>query len=110
MPGLDPASRNLTRFNPIPAKTADLTIPVLVTVPNATAAGGACVKPTAGWPVVIVQHGLGGNRLTAAAIADSFADACFVVAAIDMPLHGITDTTNPLATRRRTSARSTSTS
>jgi hypothetical protein len=28
-------------------------------------------------------------------IADSFADACFIVAAIDLPLHGLTDTTNP---------------
>jgi dienelactone hydrolase len=95
VPGLDPASRNLTRFNPVPNKTADLTIPVFVTVPNATAAGGACVKPAAGWPVAIVQHGLTGNRFQAVAIADSFADACFVVAAIDMPLHGVTDTTNP---------------
>jgi dienelactone hydrolase len=95
VPGLDPASRNLTRFNPVPNKTADLAIPVFVTAPNATAAGGACVKPAAGWPVAIVQHGLGGNRLQAVAMADSFADACFVVAAIDMPLHGVTDTTNP---------------
>jgi len=76
-------------------KTADLTIPLLVTVPNATAAGGACAKPAAGWPVVIVQHGLGGNRTQALAIADSFADACFIVAAIDLPLHGLTNTTNP---------------
>jgi len=93
--GLDPTSRNLTRFNPVPLKTADLTIPLLVTVPNATAAGGACAKPTAGWPVAIVQHGLGGNRTNALAMADSFADACFIVAAIDLPLHGLTDTTNP---------------
>lgn len=93
--GLDPTSRNLTRFNPIPAKTADLTIPVFVTVPNATAAGGACVKPPTGWPVVIVQHAFSSNRLSAAAVADSFADACYVVAAIDMPLHGVTDTANP---------------
>lgn len=28
-------------------------------------------------------------------MADSFADACFIVASIDLPLHGITDTTNP---------------
>lgn len=94
--GLDPTSRNLTRFNPIPAKVVDLDIPVLVTVPNASAAGGACVKPVAGWPVVIVQHGLGGDRTQALAVADSFADACFVVAAIDHPLHGITSTLNPL--------------
>ncbi len=80
---------------PIPAKTADATVPVLVTVPNATAAGGACSKPTAGWPVAIVEHGFQGNRLTMLRIADAFADACFVVAAIDAPMHGITDKTSP---------------
>ncbi len=95
VPGFDQASRNVTRFNPVPAKTTDVTIPVLVTVPNATAAGGGCSKPTAGWPVVIFQHGLGGDRTTALAIADNYADICFIVAAIDMPLHGITSTTNP---------------
>jgi dienelactone hydrolase len=93
---LDQASRFVTRFNPIPATRATLTIPLLVTVPNATAAGGAgCPKPTAGWPIVIVQHGLGGDRTQALAMADSFADACFIVASIDLPLHGITNTTNP---------------
>jgi dienelactone hydrolase len=96
VPGIDPASRNLTRFNPFPGKTADATIPLLVTVPNATAAGGACVKPTAGWPVVVFQHGITGDRTNALLIADSYADACFVVAAIDLPLHGITNTTSPL--------------
>ena len=35
----DQTSRFITRFNPVPAKTADATIPLLVTVPNATAAG-----------------------------------------------------------------------
>jgi len=88
----------ITRFNPIPvAQGGNTTIPLLVTVPNATAnaAGGGCAKPATGWPVVIVQHGLGGNRTQALAMADSFADACFVVAAIDLPLHGITDTANP---------------
>jgi hypothetical protein len=102
--GLDPTSRNLTRFNPVPEKKADQAIPLLVTVPNANAAGGACVKPPAGWPVAIVQHGITGNRTQALAVADSFADACFVVAAIDLPLHGILpdqdgvdpDTTSPL--------------
>ena len=95
VPGFDQSSRNLTRFNPVPAKTTDVTIPVLVTVPNATAAGGACSKPTAGWPLVIFQHGLGGDRTNALLIADNYADACFIVAAIDQPLHGITSTTNP---------------
>ncbi|HEX5649237.1 MAG TPA: hypothetical protein VFX69_06225, partial [Steroidobacteraceae bacterium] len=104
VPGLDPASRNLTRFNPVPEKKADVAIPLLVTVPNATAAGGACVKPASGWPVAIVQHGITGNRTQALAMADSFADACVVVAAIDLPLHGLVpdqdgvepNTTSPL--------------
>jgi dienelactone hydrolase len=105
IPGSDPTSRFITRFNPVPAKTADLQVPLLVTVPNATAAGGAgCPRPPSGWPLVIVQHGLGGDRSQALALADAFADACFLVAAIDLPLHGITSTANPLyqAGRERT--------
>jgi len=95
LPGADPTSRFITRFNPIPAKTADLLIPLLVTVPNATANGGAgCPKPPAGYPAVIVQHGLGESRLNALTVADAYADACFVVAAIDLPLHGVTDRTS----------------
>jgi hypothetical protein len=105
VPGIDPASRNVTRFNPVPAKTSDQTIPLLMTSPNATANGGAgCVKPPLGWPVVIFQHGLGGDRTTLLGIADAYADACFLVAGIDAPLHGITNTTNPFyqAGRERT--------
>jgi hypothetical protein len=97
VPGIDPASRFVTRFNPVPAKQADVTIPLLVTVPNGTAnAGAGCPKPGAGWPVAIVQHGLQGNRTQALAMADAFADACFIVASIDQPMHGIVDTTSPL--------------
>jgi hypothetical protein len=97
VPGLDPTSRNLTRFNPIPAKTADVTVPLLVTVPNATANNGqGCVKPAAGWPVAVFQHGTPRDRTDSLLIADALAEACFVMAAIDLPLHGITDPTNPL--------------
>jgi hypothetical protein len=92
---LDQTSRWVTRFNPVPAKTADVTVPVLVSVPNATAAGGACSKPAAGWPVAIVEHGLRGDRRTMLRIADNFADVCFVVAAIDAPMHGITNKADP---------------
>jgi pimeloyl-ACP methyl ester carboxylesterase len=91
-----PGGSYITRFNPMPVATSTQTIPLLVTVPNSNAAGGACTKPPAGWPVAIVQHGITGNRTQALAMADSFADACFIVAAIDLPLHGLTDTTNPL--------------
>src|SRR5882672_2969531 len=95
-PGIDPASRNLTRFNPLPAKTADLDIPIFITVPNAATPLGT-MKPVGGWPVVIFQHGLTRNRVDAVAIADAFAQAGFVVASIDLPLHGITPTNVQLA-------------
>jgi dienelactone hydrolase len=92
-----PQGSFITRFNPMPVATSTQTVPLLVTVPNATANGGAgCTKPPAGYPVAIVQHGITGNRTQALAMADAFADACFIVAAIDLPLHGLTDATNPL--------------
>lgn len=87
--------RNLTRFNPIPALVANKAIPLLVTVPNANA-GAAGVKPSGGWPVVIFQHGITGDRSQALAIAGAFAQAGWVVAAVDLPLHGIVSTANPL--------------
>lgn len=87
-------STNLTRFNPVPvAKAEDMPIPLFVTVPNANS-GQA--KPGAGWPIVIFQHALRGNRTQAAAVAGAYASQGFVVAAIDIPLHGITDPANPL--------------
>jgi hypothetical protein len=84
---------HLTRFNPVPVAQATLDIPLFVTVPNA---GSGQAKPVAGWPVVIFQHGLRGHRAQSAAVAAAYAAQGFVVAAIDIPLHGITDTTNPL--------------
>ena len=83
---------HLTRFNPVPVVKSVLNIPLFVTVPNA--ASGR-TKPTGGWPVVIFQHGLQGNRTQAAAIAATYAAQGFVVAAIDIPLHGITDPNSP---------------
>ncbi len=85
-------STNLTRFNPVPIAKAQLAIPLFVTVPNG-ASGHA--KPPGGWPVVVFQHGLQGNRTQAAAIAGAYASQGFAVAAIDIPLHGITDPASP---------------
>jgi pimeloyl-ACP methyl ester carboxylesterase len=93
---LDPTSTNVTRFNPLPVPTeGHLLIPLLVTVPNANSALGA-TPPTNGWPVLIFQHGITRSREDMFGVADSFADAGFVVAAIDLPLHGVTDTKDPL--------------
>jgi hypothetical protein len=87
--------RNLTRFNPVPALQANKAIPLLVTVPNANA-GAAGVKPPEGWPVVIFQHGITGDRSNALALAGAFAQAGWVVVAVDLPMHGITNAASPL--------------
>jgi len=77
--------RNLTRFNPVPAKTQDLTVPVLISVPRSPA-----LKPANGWPVVVYQHGITTNRATMVLMADAVAAAGFAMVAMDLPLHGIT--------------------
>ncbi len=92
---LDANSRFLTRFNPVPVVNEALTIPVLYTMPNAASAAGAA-RPPNGWPVVIFQHGVTVDRTVMLAVADAFADAGFVVVAIDLPLHGLTNPANPL--------------
>jgi pimeloyl-ACP methyl ester carboxylesterase len=95
-PLTDPANeRNLTRFNPLPALQASKQIPLLVTVPNANA-GPAGIKPANGWPVVIFEHGITRDRSDAFAVAGAFAQAGWAVAAVDLPMHGITSTTSPL--------------
>ncbi len=95
-PLADPAGeRNLTRFNPIPELRANKAIPLLVVVPNADA-GAAGVKPVAGWPVIIFEHGITRDRSDAFALAQAFASQGWVIAAVDLPLHGITSTTSPL--------------
>lgn len=92
VPGM-PTTTHLSRFNPVPVVQSNPNIPLFVTVPNA--ASGQ-LKPVAGWPVVIFQHGLRGNRSQSAAIAAAYASQGFVVAAIDIPLHGITAVASPL--------------
>jgi pimeloyl-ACP methyl ester carboxylesterase len=96
---LDTTSTFVTRFNPLPVPTATLQIPVLVSVPNAASLyvlGGGTVPPAGGWPLLIFQHGITRNREDMFAVADSFADAGFVVVAVDLPLHGITNRSDPL--------------
>jgi predicted esterase len=83
----------LTRYNPVPvAPQPNLTIPLLVSIPNGESGQS---KPDAGWPVVIFQHGLGGNRTQMLAVADVLTLAGFAVVAIDLPLHGVINTNNP---------------
>lgn len=85
----------VTRYNPLPAATKTQQIPALMTVPN-TASGQR--KPAKGWPVVIFQHGITRNRTDLFLLADALSFVGFAAVAIDMPLHGITDKTNPFYT------------
>lgn len=73
---------NLTRFNPAPVVRSTQRVPALLTIPVAAA-------PAAGYPVVIYQHGITGNRTHALAIADAAAQAGRAVLSIDQPLHGL---------------------
>lgn len=84
VPGIDAASRNLTRFNPVPAAGTDLDIPLLLMVPN------IMPKPAGGWPVAVFVHGFPRDRTDALLIADTMASRGFATIAIDLPLHGIT--------------------
>jgi pimeloyl-ACP methyl ester carboxylesterase len=87
--GLDPTSTNVTVANPFPVRTTTVTVPVLVTLPNA--ASGQ-TRPAAGWPVVMYQHGITRNRCDMLAISATAAAAGFAVVAIDQPLHGASPT------------------
>jgi len=84
-----------TVLTPMPKAPTNQTIPVLMSVPNA---GSGCPTPGAGWPVVIFQHGITQNRTNLIAVADALAQACFAAVAIDLPLHGITNTSTDVAT------------
>ncbi|MCB1567123.1 MAG: Ig-like domain-containing protein, partial [Xanthomonadales bacterium] len=76
--GLDPTSTNLTFANPFPAKNTDVTVPVLMTVPNANSGHS---KPASGWPIVIYQHGITRNRTDMLAISATLAAQGFAVVA-----------------------------
>ncbi|MEM7053209.1 MAG: lipase, partial [Pseudomonadota bacterium] len=90
--GLDPNSTNVTVANPLPVERDRQNVPILITVPNANSGQ---VKPVSGWPVIIFQHGITGNRTQALALADTMASIGFAVISMDLPLHGITQT-NPM--------------
>ncbi|TCO41358.1 Ig-like domain-containing protein [Dokdonella fugitiva] len=90
--GLDPTSTNLTACNPVPAATTTETVPLLMTYPNAHSGR---TMPAGGWPLVIFQHGVTRNRTDMFAVAGTLAAQGFAVVAIDLPLHGLTSTSNP---------------
>ncbi len=85
-PAILQGSWQIDKTTGLPTKTTDVTVPVLITVPN-TASGQT--QPADGWPVVIFQHGVTTNRTLLLGIAETLAKAGFVGIAIDMPLHGL---------------------
>jgi len=76
----------LTKFNPFPVAKdpeAVVSVPLLVAVPLDNGV------PVIGGPVVVVGHGLQGNRLTMLYFAEKWASIGATVIAMDAPLHGI---------------------
>ena len=84
--GASPPSTNVTRLYPFAKKNGMRKAPVLVVKPSTP-------EPTAaGYPVIIYQHGIFGNRTNSLAVANQMAAAGFVTVAIDLPLHGVMPT------------------
>ena len=86
------SNTNVTWLSPMPQATSTQRIPILMTIPN-TNSGKS--KPTGGWPVVIFLHGITQDRTNLLGIAATLAQAGYAGVAIDLPLHGITDTSSP---------------
>ena len=82
--GLD-SKRHLTKFNVIPKTNSVKTLQVQMTVPNPTY---GLVKPAAGWPVVILQHGITSCKENMLAVTGALSAQGFATIAIDHPLHG----------------------
>jgi hypothetical protein len=81
-------STNVTRLYPFAKKNGMRKAPVLVVKPDA----GDYPEPTNGYPVIIYQHGIFGDRTNSLAVANTMASAGFVTVAIDLPLHGVMPT------------------
>jgi len=79
-------STNVTRLYPFAKKNGMRKAPILVVKPAAAPADAA------GYPVIIYQHGIFGDRTDALGVANTMAAAGFVTVAIDFPLHGVMPT------------------
>lgn len=72
------ANRRLVGFSEVTEPTIGLSL--FVPKPD-----GACTAP---FDVAIYQHGFGGYRKNALAVANHMAERCIATVAIDLPLHG----------------------
>ncbi len=70
-------------IDPSTPDTLDMAnVPVSLAVPVGSA-------PSSGWPVIIIQHGLGGHRSTTLGLAEIAAEHGFAVIGIDAVDHGL---------------------
>lgn len=88
--------RHLTKYNPVPAAKSMETLNVAITVPNVDNANAFralqglpnMAKPDAGWPVVMLQHGITSKKEDMLAATGFLSMFGFATVAIDHPLHG----------------------
>lgn len=93
--GLD-AERNLTKFNPIPQMVELQNIDIIMTIPEINTANAVRASlgmevmemPEAGWPVVMLQHGITGTKEQMLALSGVLSINGFATASIDHALHG----------------------
>src|SRR5690554_4504723 len=91
--GLDAAptdvdgSTNVTYRFPFAKNLGMNTVPVMATLPDAT----ACTKPADGYPVVIYQHGITVDRTAGVLVGNALATSpvCTAMVAIDHTMHGV---------------------
>jgi len=84
--------------NKIPASPTIEPVRFLMTFPYAEGDEdhpGHCDMPANGFPVVIVQHGLGGSKETLFGFANKLAENCYIAIAIDAVKHGDRSEPNP---------------
>jgi Pla-1/cef family extracellular lipase len=88
--------RHLTKFNLIPKVNKMVDLDVQMTLPEINTVNfirvnvlglEAIDEPEAGWPVVIVQHGITSRKEDMLAATANLALAGFATVAIDLPLH-----------------------
>ncbi|WP_404340315.1 VolA/Pla-1 family phospholipase [Pseudoalteromonas mariniglutinosa] len=93
--GLD-QTKHLTKYNSIPKTQSMANVPVQITKPILPVINGvraqlglsALSMPEAGWPVVILQHGITSKKEDMLALTAQLSIQGFATAAIDHPMHG----------------------
>lgn len=85
-------NRFITKFSPIPQVQGGIqSLDVQMTIPNPTLIGQlglpAPAMPEAGWPVVILVHGITSKKEDMLAITGALSIAGFATVAIDQPVH-----------------------